>query len=217
MLETFTSVLMLILFLVPGFVWRTVEGQFVYLDKRLPWEKLVLGLLTRSSIIYLLWAHPLDRGWQDAWMQNPPILTGLKGIAFLLILPAVLGFVVGVIKQKKWIPWLFAKVKLGTFEQHEIPSAWDSFFSCLEPYWIVVTLKNGSKVHGFLGEASFVSSDPEDRDIYISHTLTLNENNQLEFVKDTKGVYIRGEEISVINFIQPSQTGGSHGTTESSQ
>ena len=35
MFETFSAVILLVIFLVPGFVWRTVEAQFIYLDKRL--------------------------------------------------------------------------------------------------------------------------------------------------------------------------------------
>ena len=64
MFETFSAVLLLIIFLVPGFVWRTVEGQLVYLDKGLEWEKFALGLLTRSTFTYLPLASLFYRGYK---------------------------------------------------------------------------------------------------------------------------------------------------------
>lgn len=65
MFETVSAAIIFIVFLVPGFVWRTVEGQFVYLDKRLEWEKLTLGLLTRSAVVYLPVAGLIHRGWKE--------------------------------------------------------------------------------------------------------------------------------------------------------
>ena len=64
--------MLLIVFLVPGFVWRTVEGQFVYLDRRLEWEKMALGLLTRSTLLYLPYAAILYKAWQLKVYDSAP-------------------------------------------------------------------------------------------------------------------------------------------------
>jgi hypothetical protein len=84
---TFGSVLMLVVFLVPGFVWRTVEGQFIYLDKRLQWEKFALGLLARSTIIYVLFATAIYQAWQEKWFEIHPIRLTVGGICLIGILP----------------------------------------------------------------------------------------------------------------------------------
>mgnify|MGYP001795747189 CR=1 FL=1 len=68
MFQTFSAIILLIIFLVPGFVWRTVEGQLVYLDKRLEWEKFAFGLLTRSTFVYLPFAPLIYRGYRASWI-----------------------------------------------------------------------------------------------------------------------------------------------------
>jgi len=200
--DTFESVVMLFVFLVPGFVWRTVEAQFIYLDKRLEWEKFALGLLTRSSFVYLPFAPWIYRGWIDKWYNVYPSGVAFAAIGFILLLPAVLGFASGLVRQKGWILWLFEKAHLKVFESDRIPTAWDSLFTKLPTGWIIVTLKNGTKVNGYMANGSIVSSDSEDRDIYISHTLAPNPDGALEFVPNTNGVYIRADEICTIEFIK---------------
>lgn len=202
MFETFSAVILLIFFLVPGFVWRTVEAQFIYLDKRLEWEKFALGLLTRSSFIYLPFSPWIYKGVSEEWYDSHPFLTGLAAIGFILVLPAVMGCASGIVRQKGWLPALLTKARLNVFEPNRIPTAWDALFSRQRTGWVIVTLKSDTKVHGYMAEGSIVSSDYEDRDIYISHTLARNTEGSLEFVPNTEGVYIRADEISTIEFIK---------------
>lgn len=202
MFETFSAIGLLIVFLVPGFVWRSIEGQFVYLDKRLEWEKFALGLLARSSFIYLPFSPWIYQGWKNAWYDTHPISTAFAAIGFILVLPAVMGFLFGFVRQKSWIPVLLTKAGLNIFESNRIPTAWDAIFSRQRTGWVIVTLKSGTKVNGYMAESSIVSSDYEDRDIYISHTLVQNAEGVLEFVPNTDGVYIRSDEISTIEFIK---------------
>ena len=171
MIETFQGFLLFIVFLVPGFVFRTVEGQLVYLDKRLDWGRFALGLLTRSTFVYLP-AIPLIRsGWQQNWIESHPVATCLGMVAFLLILPALLGLLSGFVRQKRFPQHLLRKIGLGTFEQHHIPTAWDHLFSEVQSAWVIVRLKDDSRIRGLLGPDSYASSDPDDRDLYISHVL----------------------------------------------
>jgi len=99
MLDIINSVLLVIVFLVPGFVFRSVEGQFIYLDKRLEWQKFALGLLTRSSFVYLCFSHFLLQGWKERWHETHIGLAGIAAAAFLFAIPAAMGFVIGVIRQ----------------------------------------------------------------------------------------------------------------------
>ena len=126
----------------------------------------------------------------------------LAAIGFILVLPVVMGFVSGFVRQKGWIPWLLEKARLNIFEPNRIPTAWDSLFAKLPTGWIIVTLKNGTKVNGYMAQGSIVSSDYEDRDIYFPDTLAPNAEGTLEFVPNTDGVYIRADEISTIEFIK---------------
>lgn len=66
---------------------------------------------------------------------------------------------------------------------------------------MIVTLKNGGQVFGYLGTHSYASSDPDERDLYISHTVRLTEQG-FEFAKGTKGIYLRGEDVTSIEFLE---------------
>ncbi len=196
---------MLIVFLVPGFVWRTIEGQLTYLDRRLEWEKFALGLLCRSSFTYLLFAPWLYQGYKNDFQDNHPILTDVIAVSFIFVLPAILGFLLGIIRQKGCGRMLLRRLHLDTFEQHGVPTAWDRMFSNITEKWIIVTLKNGGKVYGYFGNRSYASSEPEERDLFISHTVQMT-NGGFEFFKDTQGIYLRFEEISRIEFLETQKT-----------
>ncbi len=198
MFGTFTAVLLLIVFVVPGFVWRTVEGQFVYLDRRLEWEKMALGLLTRSTLLYLPYAALLYRAWQNKFYESAPYTASWIALALLILLPSSLGFLVGRVRQGQLTVWWLTRLGIKTFAQHHVPTAWDAVFTKVRPCWIIVTLKDGRQVRGYLGPTSHISSDAEVRDIYISHLLL---PDQTAFVEKTNGIYIKADEISTIELI----------------
>jgi hypothetical protein len=212
MFETFTAIGLLIVFLVPGYVWRWLEGQFVYLDHRLPWEKFALGLLARSTFIYLPFLPWIHRGWNEKWHQSHPIPVTLAAIGFIAALPAALGLLTGVARQKdwigcvfawRWVDWIVRRAGLKTFRAHRVPTAWEAVFnSRMKPAWVVVTRKNGEQVRGLLGEQSHISVDPEHRDLFISQTLYWDERaGKYAFVPGTRGVYISADEIGIIELI----------------
>jgi len=212
MFETFTAIGLLIVFLIPGYVWRSVEGQLVYLDHRLPWEKFALGLLARSTFIYLPFGPWLYRAWNHQWYDTHPSYFACASVFFIAAYPAIFGLVMGVARQKdwigkveswSWINWLLTKTHLKTFPHHRVPTAWEAVFtSKLESCWVVVTPKSGEQIRGLLGPESHISIDPEDRDIFISHVLYLNQETQnYEFVPGTKGIYLTADEISAIELI----------------
>lgn len=200
MFETFTAVMMLVVFLVPGFIWRTVEGQFVYLDRRLEWEKMALGLLTRSTLLYVPYAALLYKAWKLKVYDSSPVMVGWIALALLVVLPSALGFLMGRVRQGGFTGYCLTRLGIKTFAQHHVPTAWDAVFNKVPPCWIIVTLKDGKVVRGWLGDASHISSDEDVRDIYISHLILPDQSG---FVKKTNGIYIKADEISTIELVHP--------------
>lgn len=208
MFETFTGVILLIVFLVPGHVWRTVESRFVFQDKRLEWEKLALGLLTRSSVIYLAVSPLLYRGWKNSWVETRPLVVSFAALLLVLLVPAVLGFMTGLAKQRKLVGCVLGRLRINTYERSEIPNAWDEVFSRLECCAVIVTLKGGDKVYGYMDNRSVASSDRDERDIYISHALQPPDANGVSaFVEKTNGIYIKGDEIRAVEFFKIDKQG----------
>ena len=213
MFGTFTAIVLLIAFLVPGYIWRTIEGQFVYLDHRLPWEKFALGLLTRSSLLYLPFAWRIYECWKSRCYDSSPFRSNVLTIAFLVALPAFVGLATGILRQKdvvgivfkwRWVDAVLSKLKLKAFRSHRVPTAWEAVFKArMAPCWVIITRKNGQQIRGELGIGSHISVDPEDRDIFLSRTLYWDgANKKFDFVPGTRGVYIRADEIATIEMIE---------------
>jgi len=80
-------------------------------------------------------------------------------------------------------------------------SAWDSFFSNRESYYVIVTLKNGRKIGGKYGKNSFSSTYPNPEELYLEELWKLNENGGFESKESqTEGILITEQEISTIEF-----------------
>ena len=82
---------------------------------------------------------------------------------------------------------------------HPTLKPWDFVFAQQKPYWIKVTLKNGTTIAGLYADKSFASSTPAQEQIYLEQTWVLNANGGFERAKnDTAGVIILSNEISHI-------------------
>ena len=55
---------------------------------------------------------------------------------------------------------------------------------------------------GFLGADSFISSDPNERDMYIEEIFEIDAENK--WVTNGHGVYLTGRDISSIEFLPSS-------------
>ena len=83
----------------------------------------------------------------------------------------------------------------------QIPTAWDYKFSSFdERRWVLVTLKDGGSVAGQFGGASFASSEPDERDIYIQKVYRVKQGQPWEPIESNDGILIRGDEIRYIEF-----------------
>lgn len=190
------------MFLVPGYLWRVTEGQLIYLDRKLEWEKFAFGLLTRSTIIYLPWSPFLYRGYSEAWYDSAPWGTLGFCVFIAIVQPVLYGALWGRFRQRGYDRKFFTRIGWNTFEQGHAPTAWDALFSQRPESWIIVTLKDGTKVKGWFGVDSHASSDDGQRDLFISHVLMQREDEQEQVVQNTGGVYISADEIRTVEFIK---------------
>ncbi len=111
--------------------------------------------------------------------------------------PALFGFLLGLNASKGWSRRVLGK--LGVRVVHVMPTAWDRTFGGLDACWVLVTLKDGSKVAGFCGTGSFASSDPKERDLYIERVYGLDEHDIWQDIA-RRGMLIPSGEIRCIEF-----------------
>jgi hypothetical protein len=82
---------------------------------------------------------------------------------------------------------------------HPTQKPWDYVFGQRKPYWVIVTLKDGSKIAGSYDSNSFSSSAPAEEQLYLEETWVLNADGGFDRPRDsTKGIIIlSGEMVSI--------------------
>ena len=59
---------------------------------------------------------------------------------------------------------------------HPTAKPWDYVFAQRKPYWVKVTLKDGTIIAGRYADKSFASSAPDPHQIHLEETCKLNDN-----------------------------------------
>jgi hypothetical protein len=198
MFESVTAFFVVIAFLVPGFIWQTVEGYFAYIDRRHQWERVALGFVTRSAVYVLPWSGILYTAWRDGWWEIHPYWAGAGGFVIIVAAPAFIGFLVGLARQHETFSRVMRKFGFRTLEHGSTPTAWDYVFSRLRRGPVTVTLRNGGVIKAYLGAESYFSSDDKDRDMYLSHMFWRTEKGTFEL--RSGGIYIAGDQIALVEF-----------------
>ncbi len=185
-------------FLVPGFVWSAVLSMVVprYTE---PPQIRVLEYLTLSCINHGLWSWALYAMFASGWASRNSFLPGVCLFGIIFVSPVALGLLSGYLQQREVVPGFFRSLGLRTI--HATPQAWDWHFSRQEPYWVVVTLKDGAHIYGLYGDRSFASSDSGRRDLFLEEQFRLvPETGEWAPVEDTGGVLLTGDQIVAIEF-----------------
>ncbi len=190
---SFQNIYLILIFIVPGLIIQFVRAQF--LTGRTPKhsESILSHLIL--SLVYFAFVLPFSKlliSVEYNWTGEI-----LLWLAILLLGPVVFGLIIGLVTQKEWIKKIGNKIGISTV--HVIPSAWDWKFGRMQEQYIMVTLKNGSKIAGFCGKESFISSDPNERDLYIERIYDLDEDNTWSIDKG-KSILISQGEIRAIEF-----------------
>ncbi len=125
-------------------------------------------------------------------------------LGILLIGPVLEGFAFNWLVNSTLYRRIFSLLKLKNICL--IPKAWDYHFGKEEPYWVLITLKDGKKIGGFLGTHSFASSFPAEEDLYIEELWVIDEEGKFkERIENSGGCLIRRNDINFIEFFKLSE------------
>ena len=179
---------------VPGLIALSLRSQFLT-GRKPPHSAELLNYLTVSVIYYAI-ALPLVDFIQS--FQEPDNSNELlTWFTLIFVGPAVLGLLLGVNIQKNLIRRALQYCGLNII--HVIPTAWDWKFRNMTEQWVLVTLKDGTRFAGFCGGESFMSSDPNERDIYIQWAYDIDDENNWSS-RSESGVLIAAGEVQTIEF-----------------
>ncbi|WP_420404505.1 DUF6338 family protein [Nisaea sp.] len=190
-IDSIESVYFALGFLVPGLIVLFVRAQFVT-GQRASSSLVALDYLTISVAYYALTLPIVDA---VTTIQEPGYGKAFAWFSLVFIGPAILGLLLGINVQKNYIYRLLRKIGLNPV--HVVPSAWDWKFGNMQDQWVLVALKDGTKFGGFCGNASFISSQPTERDIFIQWIYDINDSNEWIPRGETGALIPAGEILSI--------------------
>lgn len=192
------GLVIVIFFVIPGFVWQKILTQAVVTTKR-DFSEVVLGAISLSCIVHALFSWILFLEYQRGWLTEPrtQALFALTLFLILFMAPAILGFVSSWLIESKVVRKLHGLWGLRS----PIPKAWDFYFRQGRPCWVLVTFKDGVRVGGVFGPNSFASSYPDEEDLYLETVWKVDAKGRfLEPVKDSLGALVRHTDVKLVEF-----------------
>ncbi|MUK32128.1 hypothetical protein GNP44_18845 [Aliivibrio fischeri] len=187
------KLLIFIGFVIPGFISIKVF-DLLHPSESIDSTKKVIEAVTYSCFNYALLFIPMYFIETMEVKNNSPILYGLFYLFVLFIFPVLIAFAI-------------SKIRLCDFVQkkapHPIKMPWDFVFKQRQWYWVIVELKDGTKVGGKYAEHSFTSSYPAPEQIYLEEKWVLDEDDSFERVRGgTAGVLIAADQIATIELFK---------------
>lgn len=183
------KLVLFIAFVIPGFI-SIKAYQLVFPGTERATSDQLIDAIAYSSINYALLIFPIDL------IESGPLRETCRFLYFLFYIFVL--FIAPIIWVLIW-KYLRTRDFFQRNAPHPTAKPWDYVFAQRKPYWVKVTLKDGSIIAGRYADKSFASSAPAPEQIYLEETWILNDNGGFERVKNnTAGVIILSNEISHI-------------------
>ena len=112
--------------------------------------------------------------------------------------PIVIGLIAGLGVQKGWLYRVLRFFRLEPV--HGIPSAWDWKFMRAKHQWITVRLKDETNILALYDDDCFVSTDPNERDFYLSNVYEWGADGQPVKDERIEGLLLKADSIDRIEF-----------------
>ena len=183
------KLLLFIVFVIPGFVSIKVAGLLSPSESRQSSTQ-VIDAVSYSCFNYAVWSWAIYLIETNELRTIYPLACSAFYLLLLLVSPVALAY--------GWTR-LRSTQLFQAKAPHPIGKPWDYVFGQRKWYWIIVTLKDGTKIAGKYGQNSFTSSSPEKEQIYLEETWVLNEDGGFERPREmTAGIIVASDEIASV-------------------
>jgi len=209
-IESLNSVLIVIAFIIPGFLAGWVFTLKIPRSQR-EFSIVVLESLMFSCFIYGIIIPFYLIGHEIITKSNPRIFA--SSFLVLLVIPILVGYGFASLLQSPWGEKTFMYLGIKS----PMRKAWDHVFSARhkEQFLILVTLNDDTVIGGVWHKGSFASTNPEGEDLFLSVQYELDENGGfIGEIPLTKGCWINADHIKYIEMfeIQPKEAGNEQQT-----
>lgn len=215
--STIEAVVILILFIAPGFLCaRMVRAEIpsaLGSDRQFLVLAIIFSLLVH--VVLLVYTIEMAPKLNEFFQQLRSIgVHGKLTLGWSVLVWLVIVLFVGPIAIASVLSWVwrsdFAQPLLEKFGISVVqltPTAWDWFFlTQKDGCWLVAELDDGSIVGGEFGSGSFASLTPHRADIFVEREYYVDENhNFADPIPDNIGVWIQGEKVRHLHFYRVSE------------
>lgn len=211
--ETGTALLILVGFVLPGFVavilkerLYEVRGEESTFDRLLTtvYYSLLVYLLPASTVVVLDLLGALDRSDLEGFIEgrSPLWLTGLVATVVLLVLPTLAAPGAWTWMNSDWRRRIYAWSGDLNVE-HRTQTSWDFAFDHEQDLLLVVELKDGSRVAGYYGKRSHSGYGTRTRDVFLEERWDISPDDgsvsRPPVERHGVGVWIDAGEIRLVN------------------
>ncbi|MFP4145375.1 MAG: DUF6338 family protein [Phycisphaeraceae bacterium] len=190
--------LVLIAFVVPGYIWARVE-HWVAPQFRIAERERFLRYLAYSGINIALWLlvlMPLYGEPIQAWTIRDTLVVSIS----LIGSPAMLGFLTGIVKRSSWLRSATNKLSLPAVYAPE--TGWDKAFLREEGCLVGVLYDDGTQVFGIYNPGSLASTIGDERDLFLESTFIEGEDGQLVPDSRSLGIWLDAGAVKRIEFFK---------------
>lgn len=199
----------LFIFLIPGFLTSFWINLFVPLRP---------GSDNKTTLTYILLSSLLTMPWllYQGWHGHLSYFHGFSELAvfvgFLLLAPLLAAILFSrIVNHADHYPWKAFRKIFKVRAINPIPSAWDKTFLEVEDGWILITLKDGTRIGGTWDARATASSDPNERDIFLPHPYRVDTEGNWTETPGSMGMLIKADQLALIEFFHYYHTGqGDH-------
>jgi hypothetical protein len=184
------KLLLFIAFVIPGFIGLKAY-ELLFPGPPRDSSKQIVDAIAISCFNYALLLWPISAIESGGLRLSNPVAYSAFYVFVLLLAPILWAF------AYKWL-------RLQPAIQRILPhpgNPWDYVFGSLKPYWIVVTLKDGTKLGGKYDNLSFSSTSGTPERLYLEEAWVINDKGGFERKKNnTAGTLIMCHDVTSIEF-----------------
>lgn len=200
-----TQLLILLLFVVPGFVYQTVR---INVRGRLPLDielstRIVRAIVSSGifALVYLviLGDHLVDAAQGKGYGFNHPRVGALVALGGGIIVPAILALVR--VPNWSWVAWVAERLPEVT-RYDPTPTAWDKTFQNAAQCFIRILTKEGTWVGGYYGSESYSTSYPEAQQVFLEQAFSVAEDGTIgDKIEGSQGMLVDCSEIQLLQVL----------------
>lgn len=211
---TGTALLILVTFVLPGFVAR-LQAERTYLTRETGADVLdrVLGAIYLSVVIYAVFAVgalAADIVTKPVRMEDlRRLLRGELSLSTYVVLAITLFTLSFVVAEfgRRWAGSMMHKRLLERMQidtAHRTPSGWEHYFEQGREAFVRVVLDDGRVIGGFFNGGSFAGYTSQHPDLYIREQWQLDDDDWFDGkMPATDGIFIRADAIRTVEFFEP--------------